>query len=66
MDNRLNENSKKVEEPNTTLTNQCKNFRKNQAKHPQRGSFSQNRRQNLKSPRAYNRGHFRGHFRGKN
>ena len=34
MDNRLNEISKKFEERNTTLTNECNDFRKNQTEKP--------------------------------
>ena len=64
MDNRLNEMSKKFEERNTTLTNQLNNFQKNQTQQPQRGSFSQNRGQNLNYSTGNNRGKFRGRFRG--
>ena len=66
MDNRLNEMAKKFEERNTTLTNQFKNFQKNQTQQPQRGSFSQNRSQNSNSFRNNNRGNFRGRFCGNN
>ena len=66
MDNRLNEMSKKVEERNTTLTNQINDFQKNQTQQSQRGSCSQNRGQNSNSFRGNNRGNFKGRFRGNN
>ena len=64
MDNRLNEMSKRLDERNTTLTNQFNDFHKNQTQQPQRGSFLQNGGQNSTSFRGNNRGNFRGRFRG--